>query len=160
MSFHYEGRLPYSDKLRAPTKNRSWGFPPNQSRGAEQSSYSGEDYSEDVGPGEEGTSPERNHGRGYRMDNSKVGQGGGRGGGCGDGRGRERGHAYRKIEPALKNTSMLLDQDTLNKKRLNEMLEESSGSKEDSRDSKKKKAGGDVDAILSVEAEVQPRESQ
>ena len=70
-------------------------------------------------------SPEKNKGRVNKMVYQfNAGHGAGRGAGRGDGRGRGRNQVYRKVDIAPKATLMLLDQDNLNKKRLNENAEE------------------------------------
>jgi hypothetical protein len=152
-----QGRLPYSDKLRAPMRNKSWGSSSSQNRGPSQS----DSHQEDFEPGKKVVSPEKNSGRVEHMVcQFDSGYGRGRGSGNGGGRGRGRNQVYRKIQTE-NTTLMLLDQDTLNKKRLSEQVAESEESNDGSRDSKKKKkAIGEVSNSILAEAVEQPRGSQ
>lgn len=152
-----EGKLPYSEDLRAPSWSRSWGNVSSATQEGSFASRSRDGQAQDEEQGEEVTYPVKNGGKVQNMVSQFNRGGHGRGYGRG---GRGSGHMYRTVPMQSQGeTLMLLDQDTLNKKRANELEGETERSG-DSRDSKKKKAsGGETSPILAA-AETQPHQDQ
>jgi hypothetical protein len=150
-----DGRLP------------SWGSTSTQSRGMPFYGSGRGGSMNDAVPSEGVNSPNKTGGS-VQNGVHQFGGGSGRGngwvadrGGRDGGRGRGRNQVYRRLPTTTtESTLMILDQETLNKKRLNEVTADSVDSDGGSRDVKKKKAHGEELSENSAAAGDQPRRSQ